>query len=194
MLADAAVVTDVAVADEEEGISMVWMYQIPLVSSPTMNGTSFMKLTIGSQSGQSVAISMVAVAVVAAAMAVMVAVAADITAVAAEAVKNSVADDMSHSSPTNMGQEALIQQEMIQRQSHHRPQEAGAVKTDEALEPVVAAVDPLTVDTVQRRGFYGWFAWLFSTLFGCVFIFCFTLCFMESLEGFDGKDAMIRAL
>ena len=120
MAADAAVATDVALADYEEGISMVWMYQIPLDSSPTMNGTSFMKLTIGSQSGQSVAISMVAVAVVAAAMLVAVAVAADITAVAVEAVKKAVVDDMSHSSPTIMGQKAPIQQETIKCQAHQR--------------------------------------------------------------------------
>ena len=113
MAADAAVATDVALADYEEGTSMVWMYRIPLDSSPTMNGTSFMKRTIGSPSSQSVAVSTVADAVVTEAMAVAVAVAADITAVATEAVEKAVADDMSHSSLTIMGQEALIQQETI---------------------------------------------------------------------------------
>ena len=68
------------------------------------------------------------------------------------------------------------------------------VKTDEALEPVMAAINSLPVDTVQRGGFYGWIAWLFSTLCGGVFMFCFTLCFMEYLEGFEGKDVRIRAL
>ena len=65
---------------------------------------------------------------------------------------------------------------------------------DEALEPVVAAVDSLPVDTVQRGRFYGRFAWLLSTLCGRVFILCLTLCFMESLEGLEGKDARTRAL
>ena len=194
MAADAAVATDVALADKEEGISMVWMYQIPLDSSPTMNGTSFMKLTIGSPSSQSVSVSMVAVAVVEAAIAVTVAVAMDITVVAAEAIEKAVADDMSHSLPTIMGQEALIHQETIKRQAHHRPQEARAVKTDKALELVVAAVDSFSMYTVQRGGFYRWFAWFLSTLCGRVFMFCFTLCFMESLVGFEGKDARIRAL
>ena len=113
---------------------MEWMYRILLDSSPMMNGRSFMKRTTGSPSNQSVAVSTVADAVVTEAMAVAV-------EVAAEAVEKAVADDMSYSLPTIMGQEALIQQDTIKRQAHQRPQEAGAVKTDEDLEPVVAAVD-----------------------------------------------------
>ena len=187
MAVDAAVATDVAVADEEEGISMVWMYRIPLDSSPTMNGSIFMKQAIGSPCSQSIAVSTVAVALVAAPMAVAV-------AVTAEAVEKAMADDMSHFLSTNMGQEALIQQETIKRQARKRPQEAGAVKTDNAFDLVVAAVDSLPVDTVQQGDFYGWFAWLLSTFCGRVFMFIFTLCFMESLKRFKGKDARIRAL